>query len=197
LGAFALVIVGVLPASADVIDFETQAASAGNFITAADPALTIGPATFTGGQLLQSELGLPADQTGVYATAVFGIGEINPLTIDFSIPVNGFSVVVANGGAAQNYTVTSNVGDVVTKSLPVAGAGGAATFALSGTDISTVSIAASTPGISAGWNFAVDNVTFTPAPEPGSGWLLLVVWAGVALRIPKRRDPVGQQPTPR
>jgi hypothetical protein len=158
-------------ASADVIDFEAQAANAGGFLTGIpDSPLTIGIATFTGGELRQAEEGLPADQTGVYATqGLFG-GDSNPLTITFSAPVDGFSILVANGDAQnQSYTVADDIGGAVTKQLALSGAlsGSTATFALPGNDIASVTISSSNSNF---WNFAIDNVTFTAAavPEPAT-----------------------------
>jgi hypothetical protein len=158
-------------ASADVIDFETQAANAGGFLTGIpDSPLAIGIATFTGGELRQAEVGLPADQTGVYGTeGLFG-GDSNPLTITFSAPVDGFSILVENGDAQnQSYTVADDIGGAVTKQLALSGAlsGSAATFALPGNDITSVTISSSNSNF---WNFAIDNVTFTAAavPEPAT-----------------------------
>src|SRR5690348_945533 len=94
-------------ATADIIDFEAQAANAGGFLTGIpDSPLIIGIATLTGGELRQAEVGVPADQTGVYATeGLFG-ADSNPLTIAFSTPVQGFSILVANGDSQnQSYTI--------------------------------------------------------------------------------------------
>jgi hypothetical protein len=70
-----------LPVGATVIDFEAQAADRGGDLTGIpDSPLTIGIATFTGGELLRGEVGLNADPTGVYASeGLFGSGETNPL----------------------------------------------------------------------------------------------------------------------
>jgi len=89
----------VLPVSATVVDFEAQAAGHGGNLTGIpDSPLTIGIATFTGGELLNAEVGLNADQTGVYATeGLFGSGETNPLVIQFAAPVSNFSILIANG----------------------------------------------------------------------------------------------------
>ena len=159
------------PAVADVIDFETQAANAGGFLTGIpDSPLTIGIATFTGGELRQAEAGLPADQTGVYATeGLFG-ADSNPLTITFLTPVAAFSVLVANGDAQnQSYTISDNLGHTITKQLALSGAlsGSAATIALPGNGITSVAISSSNSNF---WNFGIDNVTFTAAavPEPAT-----------------------------
>jgi hypothetical protein len=63
-------------------------------------------------------------------------------------------------------------------SLPSAGSLGAAVFSLSGIGITTVDI---TSANADGWDFAIDNVTFTPGashvPEPRSFGLLLLALA--------------------
>jgi hypothetical protein len=168
------------PAFATTIDFEAQAANAGGFLTGIpDSPLTVGPATFTGGELRGAEIGLLADQSGVYATqGVFGSGETNPLTIHFAVPIDGFSVYVANGDNTATYTLSDDAGDSISASLPSAGAGGVRIFSLPGIGIQTVEILSSNAD---GWNFAIDNVTFTAVPEPVPALLSalgvsLIVW---------------------
>ena len=178
------VIASVAPATGTVINFDTQAAERGGNLTGIpDSPLTIGTATFTGGELLNGEIGLNADQTGVYASeGLFGSGETNPLVITFSSPVDAFSVLVLNGEDVRTYTVSDNVGDSITKSLPSTGATidyggfvqglGAATFSLSGNGLTTVDISSANADA---WDFAIDNVSFTAAasiPEPDSVKLL-------------------------
>ena len=177
----------VVPAAATVIDFDAQATVRGGNLTGVpDSPLTIGIVTFTGGELLTAEVGLNADQTGVYATeGLFGSGETNPLVITFASPIDGFSVFVANGDDTRNYTVSDNLGDSVTKSLPSAGALGAATFSLPGNGITTVSIASANADA---WDFAIDNVRFntaTAAPEPEG--LFLVGAGSIVLACMRRR----------
>ena len=169
-----------LPAAAAVIDFEAQAANtSGNLTGIPDSPLAIGIATFTGGELRDGEIGLNADQTGVYASeGLFGSGETNPLVITFASPVSNFSVFVANGDDVRSYTVSDNLGDSVT--MPLASVGGldAATFSLPGNGLKMVDISSANANA---WDFAIDNVTFTPAtstPEPES---LLLLAAGVGL----------------
>lgn len=174
----------IAAAHADVINFDAQAAGGGGLLTGIpDSPLTIGIATFTGGELRDGEIGLNADATGVYATqGLFGSGESNPLVITFAQPVSSFSLFVANGDDARMYTVSDNLGDSLTQSLPSAGALGAAVFSLAGKNINSVDI---TSANAAAWDFAIDDVQFTPSavapaavPEPGPGALLL---AGLAL----------------
>jgi hypothetical protein len=169
-----------LPVCGTVINFEAQAANTGGNLTGIpNSPLTIGLATFISGELRDAEVGLPADQTGVYATeGQFGSGETNPLAITFASPVSGFSVLVVNGDAAESYTVSDNLGDSVTKSLASSVDLSAATFSLSGHGLTSVDI---TSADANAWSFAIDNVTFaavTSVPEPQS--LLLI---GVALVV--------------
>jgi PEP-CTERM motif len=174
------------PAVATVIDFEAQAAARGGSLTGIpDSPLTIGGATFTGGELLNAEVGVNADQTGVYATeGLFGSGETNPLVIQFAAPASNFSILVANGDEARIYTVADNLGDSVTMSLAPAGALGVATFSLPGNGLRTVDITSANVDA---WDFAIDNVTFnaaTSTPEPAS---LLLIGAGLLLLVALRR----------
>jgi hypothetical protein len=163
-------------ASATVIDFEAQAANRGGNLTGIpDSPLTIGIATFTGGELRSGIINLPADETGVYASeGLFGSGETNPLVITFATPVSDFSVLVANGDAQnQTYTVSDELGDSASVILALSGSlnNAAKTVALSGSDITTVSITSANVSF---WNFAIDNVTFSAVPEPMSVSLVLV-----------------------
>src|SRR3954452_9106164 len=93
---------GVIPAGATTIDFATQAANRGGNLTGIpDSPLTIGIATFSGGELRNGEVGSNADTSGVYASeGQFGSGETNPLVISFAMPVQDFSILVLNGDDA-------------------------------------------------------------------------------------------------
>ena len=166
--------------TASTIDFEAQAVGRGGSLTGIpDSPLTIGTATFTGGELLNAEVGLNADQTGIYASqGLFGSGETNPLTITFAAPVSDLSVLVLNGDDVRNYTVSDNLGDSIATSLPSTGSLGAATFSLPGNGLTSVQI---TSANTDGWDFAIDNLSFTQTvatPEPGS---ILLLAAGLAL----------------
>jgi hypothetical protein len=176
------------PASASVIDFEAQAANRGGSLTGIpDSPLTIGIATFTGGELRSALINLPADQTGIYASqGQFGAGETNPLVITFATPVSDFSVLIANGDAQnQTYTVSDDRGDSTSVTLALSGSlnNAARTVSLSASDIRTVSITSANAGF---WNFAIDNVTFSEVPEPMSASLMLV-GLGVAFWCGRKR----------
>ena len=171
-----LLTLALAPASATVIDFEAQAANRGGNLTGIpDSPLTIGIATFTGGELRFGLINLPADETGVYVSeGLFGSGETNPLVITFATRVSDFSVLVANGDAQnQTYTVSDQLGDSASVTLALSGSlnNAARTVALSGSDITTVSITSANVSF---WNFAIDNVTFSAVPEPMSVSLVLV-----------------------
>jgi hypothetical protein len=172
-----------VPASATVIDFEPQAANRGGNLTGTpDSPLTIGVATFTGGELLSDEVGLNADGTGVYASeGLFGSGETNPLVVTFAAPVQDFSVLILNGDDVRRYTVSDNLGDSVTNFLISAGGLGAGTFSLPGNGLKNVTITSANTDT---WDFAIDNVTFTATttstPEPES---MLLSGAGLVLLV--------------
>src|SRR5215469_4966377 len=141
--SFCLLLLAAAPAFASVVDFQAQAANHGGNLTGIpDSPLTIGIATFTGGELRDGLINFPADETGVYASeGLFGSGETNPLVIAFATPVQGFSLLVANGDSQnQSYTVSDNLGDSVSVTLGLSGGlnNAAKTVALSGSGITTV-----------------------------------------------------------
>lgn len=179
-----------LPAGATTIDFEAQASNRGGNLTGVpDSPLGIGVATFGGGELLRGEIGVDADGTSVYASqGLFGSGETNPLTITFAVPVQDFSVLVLNGDDVRSYTVSDNLGDSMTGSLASAGSLGSSRFTLPGSGLTRVSIASANTDA---WDFAIDNVTFTPiiaTPEPAS---LLLLSAGCLFLFTIRRKEMG------
>jgi len=181
---YMLLLLAAAPAFASVVDFQAQAANHGGNLTGIlDSPLTIGIATFTGGELRDGLINFPADETGVYASeGLFGSGETNPLVIAFATPVQGFSLLVANGDSQnQSYTVSDNLGDSVTFPLTLSGSlsNPARTVSLPGNGITSVLI---TSANTDSWNFAIDDVSFTAAaaaPEPASGLLLAMGLVGL------------------
>jgi hypothetical protein len=173
-------------AKADLINFETQGASAPSaFNGALNSPLVIGIATFTGGQLLNNAAGA-VDATAVYATtngSLLGGAYADPLTITFSQAVSSFSIDITNG-FADSYTVADNRGGSLT--LAVA-SNTTQLFSLTDSGITSVTIGSATTTL---WDFAIDNVQFTPAvasvPEPSS-LLLLASMCGAFATLARRR----------
>jgi hypothetical protein len=168
------------PSRATVIDFEAQGAGAPpSFTGVVDSPLTIGIATFTGGQLLNHESGPSPDQTAVYATTnEVGGAYTNPLPISFSQSVGSFSVLVTNL-IADTYTVRDNLGDSVSQALALNSQFDFILPAAAG--ITSVTVASAATG--GAWDFAIDNVTFTPvtvpAPPIGRGLPVLLAVGGM------------------
>jgi hypothetical protein len=168
--SLALVGPGVRNVGADVVDFDALASGRGGSFTGNnDSPLVSGIATFSGGELLNAESGggSAPDQTGVYATigpAFVSGGYSNPLTITFSSPVSGFSLMVTNV-LPDTFTVADNLGGSSSAAIAT---GGQNVFSLSDVGITSVTIMSTTAGNT--WDFAIDNVTFTPAsvPEPST-----------------------------
>ncbi len=167
--AFGIVGPGIHVAKAGFIDFESQAAGrGGNFTGAVDSPLVIGIATFKGGELLNNESS-SIDLTGVYATIAPNLvsgAYTNPLTINFSTPVSGFSILVTNN-FADSFTVADNLGGSSTLILPN---NALQTFTLLDLGITSVTISAANHTT---FDFAIDNVAFTstdvaPVPEPAT-----------------------------
>jgi hypothetical protein len=149
-------------ASATVIDFDAQAAARGIFFTGSvDSPLTIGPATFTGGELLNNEF-FGVDLTGVYGSiGLIGGAYTNPLTIAFSQGVSGFSILVTNNFAGS-FTVSDNLGDTQTLTLVD---NDMQTFSLAGLGITSVNILMN-GSVGSDFDFAIDDVTFNGPPLP-------------------------------
>ena len=155
---------GTAQAASTTIDFEGLAGPR-VFCAPTMASLTIGEVTFSGGAILSSVLGLPADQTTVYGTKAGCPDNASAITITFATPVTDFSVQVLNGfQEAVSYTVTSNLGGSVTKTLADNLRSGADTFSLPDVGITSVTIS---PTVSTDfWNFFIDNVSFTPVAPP-------------------------------
>ena len=145
--------------AATVIDFE-QFTGRGPLFTVADPPLTVGVATFSGGQIIgASTSSLPANQTIVYGTANACDGCVRTLTIDFSQPVSDFSVFLMNGETSTvEYTIQDSGGGTRTVSLLSNSQSGAQTITLPTTGI--VQVLITTTATEGPWDFLIDNVQF-------------------------------------
>ncbi len=151
------------------------------------PSLSVGVATFTGGEVLNGETGLSNDATAVYATySINGPGYANPLRISFGRPVDGVSLLLANEQEGT-YTVADDVGDSITRTISLGSPDTASSvFNLGGFGIGSVTIAKLGRG---SWDFAIDDVRFSTTvsavPEPSSFVLMAVALALVAGSIVK------------
>ena len=78
----------------------------------------------------------------------------------------------------MSYTVSDDLGESLTHLVPSAGSSGASIFSLPGVGLKAVRIASANADT---WDFAIDNLSFTPTasiPEPES---LSLVGVGVVL----------------
>jgi hypothetical protein len=157
-----LVGVGVAKAATTTIDFDAMTGPS-VFCTAPSAPLTIGDATFSGGVVLTAASFLPADQSSVYGTTSC-LNYAPAITIDFAVPVAGFSALVLNGNVVTvSYTVAADTGGSVTKTVVENFNSGAETFSLPDVGVSSVTISQTTP--SSFWDFLIDNVGFTVLPS--------------------------------
>jgi hypothetical protein len=158
--SLALTVAGGATAATTTIDFESLTGPS-LFCPTAAP-VTIGAATFSGGAIMTAVTNLPADETTVYGTANCP-GYAPAITVDFSVPVSDFSVRVLNGESATvSYTVASDLGGTVTKSLAANLSSGADTFTLPDAGITSVTITRGTSATS--WDFFIDDVAFSTFP---------------------------------
>lgn len=161
-----LATVEVARADATTIDFESLTGP--SVFGTAQPPLTVGIATFSGGLVMTAVNGLLSDQSSVYGTADFCAGCVSSITITFSMPVDDFSAEVLNGtaatGAIIRYTVASDLGGSVTKSLGTDSSNDAATFTIPDSGITSVTISRTEP--TPQWDFFIDDISFTVSIPP-------------------------------
>jgi hypothetical protein len=160
-GALLAFAVGAARAAPTTIDFEAMTGP--SFFDTVDPPVTIGVATFSGGEVMTAVSNLPANQTTVYGTASFCAGCAPSISITFSRPVSNVSMQVLNGEATMvSYTVGTDRGGNETKSLVPNFQSGAAMFSLPDSGVTSVTISRTIPADF--WDFFVDNVSFTAFP---------------------------------
>jgi hypothetical protein len=146
-----------------IVDFEQFSGPSVFSSTDPHPPLTVGIATFSGGQILRETSALPADQSSVYGTAPDCRDCQSTLTITFARPVKDFSTLVLNGLAeVVSYTVLSDSGETQTKTLSPNFESGADTFSLTAVGITSVAIRPSEPDPTF-WDFFIDDVRFAEA----------------------------------
>jgi hypothetical protein len=137
------------------IDFEQFHGS--SVFGSVQPPLTVGIATFSGGQILNGTTFLPADQSTVYGTASFCSGCGSSINISFSQPVSDFSMLVLNGQTfTVIYTAEDNTGAMQTIVLAANFQSGSGTLSLPTTGIHSVSLTSN----AAQFDFFIDNVDF-------------------------------------
>lgn len=181
---FGTVFLNIVTANATTIDFEAQGASApSSFTGVLNSPLSIGIATFRGGQLLRNVSGA-ADTTAVYATTNFVSGAyLDPITIAFSQVVSNFSLLLTNQ-LPDAYTLVDNNG--VTTTASITSFNTSQTITLTDSGITQISIWETAPGtipLQAPplWYFAIDNVSFTPSSTPVPEPAKLLPLAGLLL----------------
>lgn len=158
---------GVAAARAGTTTIDFESLTGPSTFGDAGPPLKIGVATVSGGLVMTAVNGLLSDQSTVYGTADFCAGCAASITITFSTPVDDFSAEVLNGSAATgaiiSYTVVSDLGGSVTKSLGTDFTNDAATFTLADSGITSVTVSRTEP--TEQWDFFIDDVSFTvPVP---------------------------------
>ncbi len=173
----------VAATNATTIDFEAQGASAPSaFNGTLNSPLVIGIATFTGGKLLKNEAA-SVDATAVYATVGGVAGYTDPLVITFSQAVNNVSLMVTNE-TPDTYTLADNLGNSFGLT---ASANSNQTLSLTDSGVTQITIATTA---TVGWDFAIDNVSFTSSavPEPSTvGFFSLGLMAALLIAFKIRK----------
>jgi hypothetical protein len=127
-------------------------------------------ASFTGGGFCTACTNTPHDQTTIYITTStdpnLGLacnGCASTITITFSQPVSNLSLLLINGEPYDvNYQVQDNQGHTVQAYVGYnTGSSGAMTVSLPYPNIQKVVVSKVIGGLVNGWDFAIDNVTYT------------------------------------
>ncbi len=83
------------------------------------PPVTVGGATFSGGQLLTATFALPANRTSVYGTTDFIPGFLPEIKIMFAEPVSAISFQVINGRTTPDTLIaTDDQGGMAQATVP-------------------------------------------------------------------------------
>lgn len=145
------------------IDFSDQ--SGPSLFSQADPPLTIGGVTFSGGQILTAETNNTVDTATVYGTGNDpGVGLncngcLATMTIDFANRASNVSINLQNGLTyTVTYTVEDDQGGQQQITLVANTDGGEATVSLPESGIRQVNIS-SDPDI---WDFSIGSVQYSP-----------------------------------
>src|ERR1035437_7067885 len=192
---------GATSVSADIITLESYSGPS-IFDLAVPQTLTItgtsaGTVTIYGGGILTAEIGLPADQTSVYATcggAVCGTGTFSQtITVTFQDAISNFFLDVYNGQThSDTFVVADNVGGTVSDTIsghhPFPFDDPLISLASTGT---AVTITTADPS----WDYSIDDIGFNQAtpgsvPEPGTLTLLAAGLIGIGAL---RQAPVRSQ----
>ena len=123
------------------------------------PPVTVGSATFSGGQLLTATSALPANRTTVYGTTDFIPGFQPELKIMFAEPVSEISFQVINGRTTPDTLIaTDDQGGMTQATVPPNFLSGQAILALPSAGVQEVIIRGSQ---GSRWNFYIDDIRFT------------------------------------
>ena len=151
---------GAFSQTVNFVDFEEFSGS--NIFTGIEPPLAVGPATFSGGQVLDATTFLPANPTTVYGTAFFCPGCLPTITIDFAEPAASLSLDVLNGQTfVVTYFVEDDQGGMTQATLASNANSGAATLTLPSSGIRQVTITSD----AGNWDFFIDNISFVTEVE--------------------------------
>ena len=150
-----------------LIDFE-QFTNLDNYFSQVQPPLSVGGATFSGGQLVQ--LG-STNPSAVYGTAFFCNGCSPQIRIDFSLAVSNISFTLINGNlSVGTYTVSNNRGESLTTS-PLT------QVDLPWSDITSLTIQPVEQPLY--WDFSIDNIRFNSGTSATTVPVILVHgWCG-------------------
>lgn len=133
-------------------------------LAAVEPPLTIGNASFTGGQIVTNVARLrKVDRSTVYGTAHFCSGCQSTITIEFSQPVSNVSFMLMNGRLARPwFEIRDDTGQTVKFRLGSYYARGSSKLiTLPSSGIKKIVIGQTDGVASFWWQFYIDNLRYT------------------------------------